>query len=530
MTTPASSAGQALARLAKDLSTETCSIHNLRQDRTDSEIWKNELAPQMPPDIVSLRKALNDARDVISDLGFERHSLKSGRLSEPFLARFNGDHAAAVAALPKLIEDAHANHKQAAAASDARSLDRARAVNRLVEGWIDTHREQLHSMHAEFESLYQRYEVELARLHDGVVAVSTWRETSYCGVLLTLTEAFLKILDSDRSLTNAWQTSRLEGKFKQLNHEEWDELDRQIRSETSRLGDMLAALDSQRRTGSPSEPEILDALRDGQALRRLHATLQPFLDASFDTPLGVCARWQGLASWAARFARSQNGREVISFGFLTAQPSRASTAQMQPDGTDDSVAPALLWAEAFRATTRLMLPLVVDEKLDDVVVHRLLQDLDDVIDGKSTELAEDLREVDVLVRTVATRTEHRTAVSSVDADAEVAPLGNPPPYSAALRHGQLPARVLVTLSANGGHLSKRALHRKHRSPSMNDDPRLANLLTPRGELSSQGYIKSEGQMVTLSDAGQMEASAQLSLGTKPLTVDSRSTHGEDTVM
>ena len=102
--------GAILSRVAKALCAEVESIHRLRLGRTTSRLWKNELASQMPPDIVALRQSLDDARSAISDLGYEEHSLKSGQLSTTFLARFDDDHAAATTALPKLIEEAHASY------------------------------------------------------------------------------------------------------------------------------------------------------------------------------------------------------------------------------------------------------------------------------------------------------------------------------------------------------------------------------------------------------------------------------------
>ena len=228
--------GAILSRVAKALCAEVESIHRLRLGRTTSRLWKNELASQMPPDIVALRQSLDDARSAISDLGYEEHSLKSGQLSTTFLARFDDDHAAATTALPKLIEEAHASHKQAAAALDERAHDQACAQNSLIEGWLATHREKLQAMRGEFAQPYERQLVELTRLHDNLVAVDPWRETSYCGVLLKIVDATLTLLESDRSMDNYMETARLSESFAHLTATEWEDLEMSIRSEAARIG------------------------------------------------------------------------------------------------------------------------------------------------------------------------------------------------------------------------------------------------------------------------------------------------------
>ena len=232
----AQSDGATLSRVAKALCGEVDSIHQLRLGRTTSKPWKNELASQMPSDIVSLRKSLDVARDAISDLAYEEHSLKSGRLSTTFLARFDGDHAVATAALPKLIEEAHASHKQAAAASDARAHDQNCAQNSLIEGWLATHREQLRAMRDEFAQPYERQLVALTRLHNGTVEVDPWQETSHCGVLLKIVDATLKLLDSERSMDNFMESDRLSRSFAHLTATEWEHLEMSIRSEAARIG------------------------------------------------------------------------------------------------------------------------------------------------------------------------------------------------------------------------------------------------------------------------------------------------------
>jgi hypothetical protein len=225
-----------LARLAKELAEEVERIHDLRRGRTTSKPWQEELASQMPADIVTLRKALDEARDAISDLGAERHSLKNGQLSTAFLARFAGDTAAAIAVLPNLIEEAHARHKATAAALDAKALDQARAENALIEGWLGIHREHLRAMRSEFAAAYDRQQVQLARLHTSIVAIDPWKETSYCGVLLKIVDATLLLLDSERSMDNYMESNRLSRSFAHLTGAEWEDLEMNIRRETGKLG------------------------------------------------------------------------------------------------------------------------------------------------------------------------------------------------------------------------------------------------------------------------------------------------------
>lgn len=95
----------------------------------------------------------------------------------------------------------------------------------------------------------------------------------------------------------------------------------------------------------------------------------------------------------------------------------------------------------------------------------------------------------------------------------------------ALKVGQMPARILVTLLENGGEMVKQDVHRKHRGQESKDDPRLANLLTPRSELSRRGFIESKDAIVTLTEGGRREAELQKSRGTRPVGLpDSQSTH------
>jgi hypothetical protein len=56
--------------------------------------------------------------------------------------------------------------------------------------------------------------------------------------------------------------------------------------------------------------------------------------------------------------------------------------------------------------------MVLEAKLDDVALQRLLQDLDDVLDGKVVDLREHLHEVDLLVRVIEGRIEQQRAPSA----------------------------------------------------------------------------------------------------------------------
>lgn len=86
-----------------------------------------------------------------------------------------------------------------------------------------------------------------------------------------------------------------------------------------------------------------------------------------------------------------------------------------------------------------------------------------------------------------------------------------------LREGQLPARVLVTLLTNNGAMLRRDLHRLH-SRDGSDAPRIANLLTPKGDLGAQGLIDA-ADPVALTEKGRREAMVQKARGTKPLGED-----------
>lgn len=149
------------------------------------------------------------------------------------------------------------------------------------------------------------------------------------------------------------------------------------------------------------DAEILDALSKRAYLRKLRAELQRAIAMDANTSAAVCVRWQALASWARRFERRTNdGREVIDFGGLAGP---VNACRMCPGESGEPLPPELAWAEAFRDATRAALPLM--RGTEDVAVHRLLQCLDRVLEGKAVDIADLVREVDVFVRAAAGRSE-----------------------------------------------------------------------------------------------------------------------------
>lgn len=81
---------------------------------------------------------------------------------------------------------------------------------------------------------------------------------------------------------------------------------------------------------------------------------------------------------------------------------------------------------------------------------------------------------------------------------------------------QLPARVLVTLLDAGTPLTKQDLNRMLVGPDAKSNPRLANLLTPKGELARRGFVEVSRSTVTLTLDGQAEARMQRDGGTLAL--------------
>jgi hypothetical protein len=152
-----------------------------------------------------------------------------------------------------------------------------------------------------------------------------------------------------------------------------------------------------------TDEAILEALRNRRWLRKQRAELRQSLDVDATTPVGICTRWRSLAAWAPRFARHYGEREVIHFGLVDGNFGPVNAASMYPGAPGEEKAPELAWAEAFRESTSTLVALVLDAKVEDVPLQRLLQDLDEVLDGKAVELGPHIREVDVLVRVIAAR-------------------------------------------------------------------------------------------------------------------------------
>jgi hypothetical protein len=63
---------------------------------------------------------------------------------------------------------------------------------------------------------------------------------------------------------------------------------------------------------------------------------------------------------------------------------------------------------------------------------------------------------------------------------------------------------------------KKDLQRMHVGHDSKDDPRLANLLTPKGDLSTRRLIESIEETVTLTRDGRQEAELQRNRGTRVL--------------
>lgn len=152
-----------------------------------------------------------------------------------------------------------------------------------------------------------------------------------------------------------------------------------------------------------TDEAILEALRNRRWLQGQRAELRKILDVDATTAAGICTRWRGLAALAHKFARHLGGREVIHFGMVDGKFGPVNAARMYPGAPGEAKAPELAWAEAFRESTSSLVTLVLDAKVEDVPVQRLLQGLDEVLDGKGVELGPNIREVDVLVRVIAGR-------------------------------------------------------------------------------------------------------------------------------
>src|SRR5262249_33198370 len=120
------------------------------------------------------------------------------------------------------------------------------------------------------------------------------------------------------------------------------------------------------------------------------------------TFVGICERWRALASWVPRFERDHAGRSLIGFGDDAKEGSRIGGVP----------SPYRAWAFAFRESTTATLALMRDK--EDVAVHRFLQDLDNVLQGKAVHVGEHLRDADVLVRAALDRAVRKKAEAQQD--------------------------------------------------------------------------------------------------------------------
>jgi hypothetical protein len=117
------------------------------------------------------------------------------------------------------------------------------------------------------------------------------------------------------------------------------------------------------------------------------APLREALETKAGTPNDVCTKWLKLAPWGAKLSRGTPEREV--FTLRDAEPI------------------AVAWFDDFRLLTAALPRVFLDARvgLDVIAAHRLLQDLDEVRDGKALDVTAHVREVDVLVRAAHSRIE-----------------------------------------------------------------------------------------------------------------------------
>src|SRR5262249_53665508 len=106
----------------------------------------------------------------------------------------------------------------------------------------------------------------------------------------------------------------------------------------------------------PTAAAILDALNDRRQFRQTHSKLRVCTDADAPAAAGACERWRLLAGWATRFERWHEGRNVINFGGSTGP---VAAERMYPTEPGKPKSPELTWAEAFRASTVTLVPLVL---------------------------------------------------------------------------------------------------------------------------------------------------------------------------
>jgi hypothetical protein len=86
---------------------------------------------------------------------------------------------------------------------------------------------------------------------------------------------------------------------------------------------------------------------------------------------------------------------------------------MFPPKGDERRAPELEWAEAFHSTTAALIPLVLDARMEDATLQRLLRDMEALLNGHQVTLTDVLHEVEVTVRTLEGRYSHRSAVTQL---------------------------------------------------------------------------------------------------------------------
>ena len=134
---------------------------------------------------------------------------------------------------------------------------------------------------------------------------------------------------------------------------------------------------------------LLDWLRDrGSALRVLDELAPAMALDTSPIPM-LCKKWFALAAWTRRFELRRDGRECLG----------CATGIGRDLGGLPS--PFRTWVTELRTVTIMLLDHVVAPL--DVAIHRLVQDLDDVLAGHLVDVRAHLRDVDLAVRTLTTR-------------------------------------------------------------------------------------------------------------------------------
>lgn len=151
-------------------------------------------------------------------------------------------------------------------------------------------------------------------------------------------------------------------------------------------------VEKQLRTGVPTDEDLLNGLRDGERVRALRAELQVALDLPDSTDAELFAKWKTLASWRSRFATGSD--HVLSFrnhvGFMRRYDKACSEAPTP-----------VAWAIAFRETTLKIAARCMPGSVSLFAVHRLVQLMDDLLDGSPADISEAVREVDLTLRVMA---------------------------------------------------------------------------------------------------------------------------------